>query len=318
MWSQEVLDYLTTSLRPSTDCQYQSVWSKFQHFVSTSQPSEIDLNLILSFLIFVFESKGFQVNTLQVYKCALSLPLSIGFNINMDDPKFNSLFRSMWLKRPGTQFQVPLWNLDLVLDMLSSNRFNINISPVDLVSKCLVLLGLALGSRISEIHSLLRGSRYVRFSRNFKSVTLYPNAAFLAKNEAPSFRRSPMTINGLFKRDGSPHCLCPVDTLRKYIDLTTRFRTSKLFVNPSTGVPCNKARIRFYFCSLIRQSQPGVFARFHDLRKFASWKAFWTNMTWSSIRSRGFWRSNSALGRRYLQGSFPLAVECVALGRVSH
>ena len=317
-WSQKVVDYLTTSLRPSTDRQYQSVWSKFQDFVILRQPLVIDLDFIFSFLIFIFESKGYQVNTLQAYKCALDLPLSVGFCLDMKSPKFTSLFRSMWLKRPGTQYQVPAWNLDLVLDLLSSNRFNINISSLDLVRKCLFLLGLALGSRLSEVHALLRGNRFVKFSRNFRSVTLIPNAAFLAKNEAPNFRRRPMVINGLFKRDGTPHCLCPVDTLRKYLELTGHFRSSKLFINPISGAPCNQGRIRFYFCSLIRLSQPGVFARFQDLRKFASWKAFWSNMTWSSIRTRGFWRSNSALGRRYLQGSFPLASECVALGRVSH
>ena len=269
-------------------------------------------------MIYIFENRGFQVNTLQVYKCALALPLSVGFGLDMSHNYFNLVFRSMWLKRPGTQFQIPAWNLDLVLDLLSSNRFNINVSPLDLVRKCVVLVGLALGSRISEVHSLLRGRRYVRFNRNMKSVTLFPNPTFLAKNEAPSFRRKPLVINALFNRDGSPHCLCPVNTLKLYLESTDHFNKNKLFINPHSGVPCNQGKIRYYFASLVRLAQPGVFARFQDLRKFASWKAFWSNMTWSSIRTRGFWRSNSALGRRYLQGSFPLAVNCVALGRESH
>ena len=132
------MDYLTTSLRPSTDRQYQSVWSKFQDFVFSNRPSNIDLDFVLSFFISIFEIKQYQVNTIQAYKCALDLPLSVAFNIDMKNSKFTSLFRSMWLKRPGTQYQVPAWNLDLVLDLLSSNRFNVRVSPLDLVRKCLV------------------------------------------------------------------------------------------------------------------------------------------------------------------------------------
>ena len=110
-WSQEVLDYLTTSLRPSTDRQYQSVWSKFQRFAIARQPTEITLDFVLSFLIFIFETKRYQVNTIQAYKCALAKPLSLAFDLNMEDSKFTLLFRSMWLKRPWTQYQVPAWNL---------------------------------------------------------------------------------------------------------------------------------------------------------------------------------------------------------------
>ena len=39
-------------------------------------------------------------------------------------------------------------------------------------------------------------------------------------------------------------------------------------------------------------------------------------MTISSIRHRGFWKSNSVLARRYLAGSFPSEATCIALGEV--
>ena len=317
-WSDEVADYLIASVRVSTQRQYQSVWVKFQDYFRELNPSVVDLNFVFEFLISIFERKKYQVRTLLVYKSALVRPLSVAFKINMSDTSFNELFRSMWIKRPGTSVKVPSWNLDKVLELLSSNRFNINVSAIDLICKCVFLVGLALGNRISEVHSLLRDSKHLKFSRNFKSVTFVPNATFLAKNEAPAFRRNPISIPALFKRDGSPHALCPVDTLRNYLRVTDRFGVNKLFVNPITGVPCNKGRISFYFVRLVRCAQPGSFPVFHDLRKFASWNAFWAKMSWSSMRARGFWRSNSSLGRHYLQGAFPWSVNCVALGRVSH
>ena len=90
----------------------------------------------------------------------------------------------------------------------------------------------------------------------------------------------------------------------------------KLFVNPSSGVVCNKGSINYFMRKLVRMSQPGVYTSFHDLRKFSVWKAFWSNMSWSSIRARGFWRSNAALAGRYLPMSTPSSFNCVALGEV--
>ena len=170
----------------------------------------------------------------------------------------------MWQARPGRQFSMPAWDLDLVLELLCSNQFNINVTSLDLTRKCIFLLGLALGCRISEFHSLLRGNRYIKFARNMKSVTLIPNACFIAKNETLDFRRQPMVVHALFKRDGSHSPLCPVLALKQYLELTQHCNSEKLFVSPVSAVPCNKGKISYYFLSLVRLSQPNVMASFHD------------------------------------------------------
>ena len=224
----------------------------------------------------------------------------------------------MWLKKPGIRSAEPKWNLDLVLNLLSSNSFNINVSKEFLTMKCIFLLALALGNRISEFHSLLRGSKFIKFSRNNKSVTLIPNASFLAKNESPSFRRMPMKVLAIFNRDGSPHSLCPVNALSLYLKCTSNCKARKLFVNPISLAPCSKGRIVYYIRKLIRMSQPSAYAKFHDFRILSSWQAFWSNMSWSDLRARGFWRSNLALSNFYLKGSVPSQSSCVAFGRWSY
>ena len=148
------------------------------------------------------------------------------------------------------------------------------------------------------------------------SVTLFPNPCFLAKNESPLFRRKPMVIKALLNSDGSHHVLCPVKCLYEYVAATNKFRSSALFVNPISGVPCNRGRIIYFFRKLIALAQPGVYARFQDLRKLASWKAFWARMTVSSIKYKGFWKSNNALARRYLAGSTPISTTCMAFREV--
>ena len=51
------------------------------------------------------------------------------------------------------------------------------------------------------------------------------------------------------KRDGSHHALCPVKALRVYLDITSNFNSSKIFVNPVSGLACDKGRISYFFLS---------------------------------------------------------------------
>ena len=189
-------------------------------------------------------------------------------------------------------------------------------SKEKLFTKTLFLLGLALGNRASELHSILRSQRFIIFARHKHSVKILPNPSFLTKNEAPGFRRKPMIIKALLKRDGSHHPLCPVNTLSLYLHATRSYNGTHLFFNPSSGVQCNAGHINYFVRKLIRLSQPGVYARFHDLCKFAAWNAFWNGMKWRDIRIRGFWRTNSVLARQYLANATPSHVPCVALGEV--
>ena len=107
------------------------------------------------------------------------------------------------------------------------------------------LLALAMGPRVSEFASLLRGKRFVTFSPRMRSVTITPNAVHLIKNESPKFRRSPVTINAFIKRDGTHHSLCPVQTLSQYLNKTKKYDDRHfLFLNPETGARCDKGRVR--------------------------------------------------------------------------
>ena len=141
-----------------------------------------------------------------------------------------------------------------------------------------------------------------------------PNPTFLAKNESPMFRRRPVVINGLFKRDRTRHALCPVFTLHTYLVRTRNFTGDRIFFNPVSGIQYGCSRLNVLVRKLVRESQPGVYARFHDLRKFSAGNAFWANLTFKSIRSMGFWRSNAVLASRYLCNTVPSGREFVAMG----
>merc|ERR1712002_206803 len=81
----------------------------------------------------------------------------------------------MWLKKPGRPHSEPKWKLDLVLDLLSSNRFNINISAEDTFLKCLFLSS---GNRSSMRISLLAAGPeqlILKYKRNYSfNQTIIP------------------------------------------------------------------------------------------------------------------------------------------------
>ena len=308
---------MLSHLRVSSSRQYESVWRKFREFVRTRDFPNIDFDTVAQFCVYRFEKEKFSVNTIKSYLAALRQPLSLAFGIKFDDGNFSMLMRSFWLMRPGIRYVEPEWKLEPVLKLLESESFMVpQVSAQELLMKCMFLLGLAMGLRVSEFASLLRGKRFVKFSPRLRSVTIIPNAVFLLKNEAPKFRRTPVTVQAFIKRDGTHHPLCPVLALRQYLDMTRQFDNRHyLFLNPVSGARCDRGRVRFLIRKLIRKTQPGAYSRFHELRKFSCWKAFWAKMSLGNIRNVGFWRSNSAVVRSYLQGSVPINVPFVAMGQ---
>ena len=143
----------------------------------------------------------------------------------------------------------------------------------------------------------------------------FPIPQFLTKNELSSFRRGPILINAFRISSYEHHALCPVDTLRRFLTASRGLNISSLFFNPRTLVPCTKARLSYLIRHVVKLSQPGIYARAHDLRKFATIQAFFNNMSMEDIRRSGFWQSNFTIASRYLPLNVSAAQPCVALGR---
>ena len=145
------------------------------------------------------------------------------------------------------------------------------------------------------------------FGDHYKWVRIHPNHQFLAKNETAAFRRWPLMINAFKDSAGEHHLLCPVADLN----------TSSLFINPWTLVPCSKSRISQLIRWVVMFSQPGIYARAHDLRKFATLQAFFDCIYLSDLRSSWFWRSNHTIASSYLPINVGHSKPCVAMGRVT-
>ena len=284
-------------------------------FVRLKKLSSLTERNILEFFIWLFEKGSLQANTIASYKCALDRPLRFGFNISLNSGRFSELSKAFFHIRPPPTSVEPEWSLNKVLDFLKSRRFTLNPTLSDITLKALFLLALATGRRVSELHSLLRTKGYIVFGKDYKWVRLYPNPQFLAKNETSKFRRGPLLIHAFLNSQGEHNSLCPVKNLKNFLHASRKVNLSALFFNPRTMAPCSKVRISQMIRRVVKLSQPEIYSKAHDLRKYATVQAFFNNMSLTDIKAAGFWSSNRTIAQRYLPLSAKPAQPCVALGR---
>ena len=311
----QVTGYLLKELRESSIRQYETAWTSLLRYVRLKKLCSFSETIILEFFVWLFENGPLQANTIASYKSALKKPLRLGFNIHLDSEHFLELSRAFFHIRPPPPMVEPQWSLNKVLNFLKTRRFTVNPSLEDLTLKALFLLALASGRRVGELHSLIRRRGFIVFGERYNWVRLHPNPQFLAKNETASFRRGPILINAFKTNPNTHHLLCPVNALRTFLSASKGLNLPTLFFNPRTHAPCTKARISQLIRRVVKLSQPGIYARAHDLRKFATVQAFFANMSLEEIRSAGFWSSNKTIAARYLPLNVGRSQPCVALGK---
>ena len=183
--------------------------------------------------------------------------------------------------------------------------------------KCIFLLTLATGNRLSETHALRRGETHVNFNGD-GSATLWPDPRFLAKNEKPQNRRKPIILQPLRKEGSAPHLLCPIQALKTYLHKTANAPDGPLFINPATQEPCSKNRVRSLLVKLIKLSQPEAKPQFHDVRKVSSSLAFFNGMNVQELCDRVGWASIRVFRKHYLKEIKDVSSPCVAVSSVVH
>ena len=261
----------------------------------------------------LFIVKGFAIATVTTYKTALLRPLARGFGLELNSQIFSEFTKGLQNIRPAKPSRPITWSLDPVLAMLSSDIYSINPSEESLLHKCLFLVALATGGRVSETHAIRRDPEFLIFSNN--QVTLLPDQDFLAKNEHPYWRREPIYISALLNSDGSHHTLCPVKALSNYRLATSRRSSGLLFLVPGSTQPQSKSKIANLLCKTIKLSQPTAFPVSHDIRKMSFSLAFMANMNIQVICGKAGWSSSGVFLKHYLKQINDVKSTCVVLGQ---
>ena len=314
LYSSETAGVLVRAIRGSTSRQYETVWAAFCSFVKARNVTVVNTELVLAFFRYLFFERKLAPATVSAYKSALVRPLRLAFGVDVTLPPFNDFIRALYNIRPSRPPGKVSWSLEKVLSLALSDRFQNNPSVEDSLMLCVFLMCLATGGRISEIHALLRTEDYVVFSES--GVSLYFNPNFLAKNEHPGSRRGPIFISVLNEEDGAPHPLCPVNNLRKFLNMTSSTTSIKLFVNPIDLSDLSIFKLRWFLCKFVRMADPGSFPKVHDLRKVATSLAFLRHVNLEEICNLTGWSSIRVFRRHYFKEIEAVRSSLVAMGSV--
>ena len=267
---EEAINLMAKPLRDSSLTDYQIKWRKFMEFLIKERipPKEVTLSSVIRFFYFLFNQRQLKPGTVSHYRSALTVPLLLHYKIDLKSPEISDLIRGMHLKRPSAPVTEPQWNLNKVLTFIDS--WSDPIPDLRLLRKTAFLLLLATGWRISELHACVREEEYCHFTLN-STLRLRPHPSFLAKNERPYQRWDHKEIRSLTSSEGDNSKLCPVATLRNYLNSSNRINTGPLFRSPCRAAkPLTKHQLSTHICRLILEADPLTAAKVHDVRKYAS------------------------------------------------
>lgn len=217
--------------------------------------------------------------------------------------------RRLTVRRVGPT--VPPWDLDLVLEAVSSPPFEplTHTSLKWLSLKTAFLLAITSAKRISELHALSTHSDCCTFSPDGSAVVLRPNPAFLPKVLSDFHLSQSVELRSISSSAAAQRALCPVRALSEYVCRTQSLRKSdQLFVcfdSGRLGEPLSKSRLAHWVVDTIREAYTlsGTPApsrvRAHSTRSVATSWALWRGASLSTICAAATWSSHSTFSRFY-------------------
>ena len=114
------------SYRPSSTKQYQWVWCKFLSFLSKNGFSLLDtsVGIVCNFLTYESTINNLQYRTVSDYRSALRHPLFCSCGLDIKTVASSQFLRVLFnLKPPVRSAPMPVWNLNVLLSFLDSDKF---------------------------------------------------------------------------------------------------------------------------------------------------------------------------------------------------
>ena len=304
-YTEEAAGRLSRRVRGGSSKQYQAAWNRWLNYIREKKPAKLSKRFMVEYFMSLFDSQGFQVSTIRSHRSALFRPLKLGFKVNLHKDVFTHLFEALALERPAPEKRPVSWSLDVVLQNLNKR---IVLKDFFLLQKTVFLLAIAMGARISEVGALRREDEHLLLRED---CAVFSFGDFLTKNEKPLERREPITIQSL----PTNKRLCPVATLRLYLQRTSHLTSGPLFVNTNTDAPLKNIALARLLVKFIQELHPGSNPRSHDCRKVSSSLAFLGGMGFNEISSFTGWAGHRVFVKHYLSQIRGARTRCIALGK---
>ena len=286
---------------------------------------------IADFLTEIIDSKDVVPTTLDGIKSCILITLKLCTGIdNTKNFELSALSAKYHRDCPSEVFQLPSWNLVLVLEMLCKPPFEplTTASFKHLTFKCVFLTALACSCRISELHAIAFDK--LSHDKQWKVVYLEPRADFLAKNQqsralvhsrqfqlkalVPPAHKTNFLPNSFEEASYNRKKLfCPVRALRLYLARTQHRRQGKasLFIslqpNHRTDITkqsvANWVRRTIKMCYALAGDNPDHVGRatVHEIRALTASVKFERNLSLDSILKSCVWKNQNTFTKYYLR-----------------
>ncbi|KAL0149886.1 hypothetical protein M9458_054817, partial [Cirrhinus mrigala] len=288
--SQRILYTITEARAPSTRRLYGLKWKVFANWCASrhEDPISCDIPAVLTFLQERLDA-GVSPSTLKVYVAAIAASHNMleGRSVGKH-PLVSCFLRGARRLNPSRPRQMPVWDLSLVLRALSGPPFE----PAEssdmkvLFFKTALLLTLACGKRVGDLHALSVSSPCMQFGPNDCMVRLTPRPGYTPKVLSTPFRAQVITIQAFCSSEpdteavSRKYALCPVRALRVYVNRTSQFRSSEqlfvCFAGAKNGGALSKQRLSHWIVEAVRLAYDSqglvcpIGVRAHSARSLAS------------------------------------------------
>ena len=200
--------------------------------------------------------------------------------------------------------QFPFWNLDKVLEMLSSHQFKAlcNKNPSLYFKKVIFLVLLASPKRINEFKAISLSKSSILSDK----IILRTHAKFIKKNATALYNPSELPIPSYPMNSD----ICPVQNLKKYLEITQKIclntetlRPDQLFIKEN-GLPFTTHQLRSSIREIIIRADPLApkeSSTFHNVRKVASTLLDYRGFSYQQIMDSMQWKNSQTYLTYYCQ-----------------
>ena len=320
-FSEQSAARIARKTRPTSNDLYERYWHRYviwceEHHIDPFQASVPQLT---DFFNVLFDSGNYKPHTIEGFKACICTTLSLALDKQLShNARLSALMSNFKQSAPSSMFEVPKWNLTLVLNMLINKPFEplVDCSLKLLTYKTVFLVALASAGRCSELHAL--SFEHLTYNEDRSCFWLQPHPEFLAKTQPsrdPKFRKvfKIPALADFAGPDLPDRFLCPVRALRLYLAKTTKLRKQRksLFISfsPSHTGDITKNTIAGWLRRTIRMAHTSATADDislaratpHEVRALSASVAFDRNISLDNIMSACSWRSHNTFTSFYLR-----------------
>ena len=323
-------DVYLLSHRVSSTRQYQSVWTKFLSYLSRIGISfpDVSVGVVCNYLAYEATVNNLMYRTVTGYRSALRLPLYWCCGLEIKDMVSNQFLRGLFnLKPPVKSAPMPIWNINILLSFLQTDRFepleSANFSS--LVQKTLFLLLLSSGRRISDIANLSR-SYLPGADGSYLSLEWHPD--FRDKISGPNFQTPEPSISYLASDNSTDLSLCPVRAYTSFLAISQPWldhlnpsEQHKFFwAQPGKNTPLKIPNLTRMFIKVVKDAladagmpvDPKIGP--HQMRKLSASHARKIGQNEDTVRKVMGFSSVKILRKNYVSDVSPLNIACVLPG----